>query len=292
MTRAVPLSLLLLAGCLYPDAAVRQTQTGTPSQEIDAPTAPPSALDERSVRPATTSAESPSGERAVSRKVVLLELFTSEGCSSCPPADRLLQQIHDRRDPTDEDVLVLSWHVDYWNYLGWADPFSSAEATKRQRRYAQRLQTTVFTPQLIVNGRHSAVGSRRDDVRTAMAQAARTPLGSVDASVETQPDGSLRITVDCTQTPTGSTVLAGIVQKSAKVDVARGENSGRSLDHINVVRSAQQKVVASGIERLTFEPRLPEGLAVQNASVFVLVQARDSGELLGATQFPSLPASR
>src|SRR5271170_2274982 len=114
---------------------------------------------------------------------VVLELFTSQSCSSCPPADALLKQL----SASDPDLLPLSFHVDYWDYLSWKDTYSSPAYTNRQKTYAQALgQNGVFTPQLIVNGTTSVVGSNENDVDQAIAAARRTPPA---VSVSLKPAG-------------------------------------------------------------------------------------------------------
>jgi hypothetical protein len=161
---------------------------------------------------------------------VLVELFTSEGCSSCPPADRLLAELASR-----PDVLALSFHVDYWDRLGWKDPFSSAAATRRQRAYARIFGLpTIYTPQMIVDGRWQAVGSDRPAVARALAAAERTA-----------PSVPLRLTLDRGEAhvvftagpPDVSAAVLLIAFDRRHVDrVDGGENDGRLLTHVDVVR--------------------------------------------------------
>jgi hypothetical protein len=167
--------------------------------------------------------------RAVEPSIVV-ELFTSEGCSSCPPADALLAELATR-----SDVLALSFHVDYWDRLGWKDPFSSAAATARQRRYAASLGLdTVYTPQIVVDGRWQAVGSDRGDVARALDAAHRTPLAvPVALAVD---HGRARITIGSdVNGATGAIVLIGFDRQHIDT-VERGENEGRILTHVDVVR--------------------------------------------------------
>lgn len=172
---------------------------------------------------------------------VLIELFTSEGCSSCPPADGLLQELDRQQFIAGARAIVLSEHVTYWNDLGWKDPFSKPELTERQRRYAAqfRLEST-YTPQMVVNGHWEFVGSDAGALTKAVQKAAaeerlhppteirienlRVTRGVLHATVETGPgqDGSL---------------FAVVAADTASTHVMRGENAGRSLNHVAVVRS-------------------------------------------------------
>lgn len=161
---------------------------------------------------------------------VVLELFTSQGCSSCPPADALLSALAGARD----DVLALDFHVDYWNYLNWRDPFSSAAATQRQRRYAAELGTEVYTPQLVVDGQYQAVGSDRARVLAAIATARPAISAGPSLSLASDENG-LTVDVGAGQ-GSGDILLLGFDPQHV-TEVGSGENAGRVLREVNVVRS-------------------------------------------------------
>ena len=165
---------------------------------------------------------------------IVVELFTSEGCSSCPPADALLAELAGR-----PDVLALSFHVDYWDRLGWKDPYSSRAATDRQNRYATLLALpTVYTPQIVVDGRWQAVGSDRADVERALEIARRDrpavpvtlALDNGQAQVKLGPGGD---------GVAASVLLIGFDRRHVSA-VKRGENSGRTLAHVDVVRGIEE----------------------------------------------------
>jgi len=171
--------------------------------------------------------------RAVERPIVV-ELFTSEGCSSCPPADALLAQLASRTD-----MLALSFHVDYWDRLGWKDPYSSHEATARQHHYATLLDlATVYTPQIVVDGKWQAVGSDRADVEQALDYARHSlkeipvalALDHGQAQIRVGPGGA---------GVTASVLLIGFDRRHVSA-VKRGENSGRTLAHVDVVRGIDE----------------------------------------------------
>ena len=168
-----------------------------------------------------------------SERPTVVELFTSEGCSSCPPADALLAELAGR-----PDVLALSFHVDYWDRLGWKDPFSSREATDRQNRYAKLLALhTVYTPQIVVDGRWEAVGSDRADVERALELARRNPP---EVPVTLALDhGQAHIAVGPGSGVAASVLLIGFDRRHVTA-VKRGENSGRTLAHVDVVRGLEE----------------------------------------------------
>ncbi len=176
-------------------------------------------------------------ERPTPRTPVLVELFTSEGCSSCPPADRLLVEL-DRMQPVEGvEIFVLSEHVDYWNRLGWVDPFSSKLFSKRQSWYSMRWPTRVYTPQAIVDGRTEFVGSDGGLMRKAIQAAAREPKGRLDIRAGEILDDRLRVAVDAPDTSKREfDVYLVLVEDGLASDVKRGENQGRRIEHAGVVR--------------------------------------------------------
>ena len=166
--------------------------------------------------------------RAEPPRPVVVELFTSQGCSSCPPADALLREL--ARNPT---ILPLAFHVTYWNNLGWRDPFALDAATDRQRAYQRSLRTdTIYTPQMVIEGQTDVIGSDRASVAAAIASA----------------NTSNAVPLTITSSPQGLSVLVGAGQGEARIlligydslhktAVARGENAGRTLSEANIVRS-------------------------------------------------------
>jgi hypothetical protein len=211
-----------------------------------------------------------SAPAAAGERPVVVELFTSEGCSSCPPADALLAELAGRLD-----VLALSFHVDYWDRLGWKDPFSSPAATARQQRYASLLGlATVYTPQFVVDGKWQAVGSDRAGVERAFATAHREH-SQVPVVLDLS-RGVARIQVGPAQGSASAAVLLIGFDRWHISPVARGENAGRKLAHVDVVRGVVE-VGKFGGKADTIEAPIPW----QSERVAVLVQAAD-GAILGA----------
>ncbi|MDX2268409.1 MAG: DUF1223 domain-containing protein [Bryobacter sp.] len=165
------------------------------------------------------------------RHAPLVELFTSQGCSSCPPADKVLEKIHQ-----DSSAIVLSQHVDYWNYIGWHDPFSQRLFTARQNGYAQRLGLdNIYTPQAVVNGTAEMVGSDERRLRAAIARSPKASFGLEGFQVA---NGTARVSLQ--GVPDGRwETWAAIAQQQAEVQVNRGENRGRLLGHVNITRALQ-----------------------------------------------------
>jgi hypothetical protein len=199
---------------------------------------------------------------------VILELFTSQGCSSCPPADALLSQLADR-----PGVLALSYHVTYWNSLGWTDPYSSEAATERQSAYSTALSNSqVYTPQLIVQGSIDAVGSNRSAVAKAMDAAAADGTW-IPVTLE-RTDGRVRIKASAQGGLDADITLVGYL-KYAENQVPRGENSGTTLRHRNSVTSIKSLGRWNGTT-LDLTEELPPG-----DGVAVILQAPGQGAIVG-----------
>ena len=171
---------------------------------------------------------------------VVVELFTSEGCSSCPPADALLTELAKR-----PNVLALSFHVDYWDRLGWKDPYSSREATERQNHYATLLVlATVYTPQIVVDGKWQAVGSDRADVEHALGLAQRQRRDVPVTLVLDRGRAQIALGPGADIVPV-AVLLIGFDRRHVTV-VKRGENGGRTLAHVDVVRGIEQSAQFAG----------------------------------------------
>jgi hypothetical protein len=156
------------------------------------------------------------------RAPILVELFTSEGCSSCPPADRLLQTL-------DSDVVVLEEHVDYWDHQGWRDPFSSPKFTARQQQYARLLRSEVYTPQMVIDGREQVLGNDPAAVHKALDRAAATRKSTLHIEAS-------RPTVTVTTEAKGDLWIV-LADESGRSNVLRGENAGRDLTHVAIARA-------------------------------------------------------
>lgn len=198
---------------------------------------------------------------------MVVELFTSQGCSSCPPADALLSDL--ARNP---NILPLAFHVTYWNNLGWRDPFSLVAATDRQRAYQRRLNTdTIYTPQMIVDGRIDVIGSDRAAVTAAIART--RPSQAVPITIARTADG-LSVHIAAGQLPKGqglARILLIGFDDAHRTSVPRGENAGRALSETNIVRGVQALGDWTG-GALALSPPMPPG-----ERAVVLLQADDGG---------------
>lgn len=207
--------------------------------------------------------------------MTVIELFTSQGCASCPPADSLLNDLATR-----SDVLPLSEHVDYWDYLGWRDPFARVENTQRQRGYARRLgQSYVYTPQFVVHGVTQAVGRDRTAVLQLISEAQTRP-DRVTLDIERSDDGGLVARLEHAALPSPADIWLVRFDPAHVTVVADGENGGRSIRNVNVVRGFTLVGHWSG-EAMSLP--LPE-ISPADSSYAVLVQESDAGPILGATR--------
>lgn len=190
---------------------------------------------------------------------VIVELFTSQGCSSCPPADKVLASLAKAGQLSGRAVAPLSFHVDYWNDLGWIDPFSQPAWTDRQRAYAGALgDRSVYTPQTVVGGATGMVGSHGGKVTAAIAAAERPALLDATAAWD---KGSLEVTATA---PAGAEVLVAVWEESRTVAVPRGENAGEKLTHHRIVRRLERIAGPGqrGTKRIALDPAWQAGGAV------------------------------
>ena len=217
--------------------------------------------------------------------VNVLELFTSQGCSSCPPADALLRTLS-----TKDDIIALTLPVNYWDHLGWKDTLAKDAYTKRQYEYAnERGDREIYTPQMVVNGIAHVVGSRPDAVDTAIRNTDRLlePV-TVEMSLDQEAD---RIDLAAGAAPEGSSYRSGKIwiacySKSVDVSIKRGENTGRKIVYTNVVRELIPAGSWTG-EATKLSVNLPSSMEFDGVAVFL--QADDSRAIIGAAQIPFRP---
>ena len=216
-----------------------------------------------------------SGALAGDRSPTVVELYTSQGCSSCPPADALLGKLAKR-----SDVIALSFHVDYWDYIGWKDPFADASYSKRQRTYARHFSRSfVYTPQMVVHGLTETSGTDAREVHSRIARAANAP--DVTVKVTRGYDGGISVSVPASTQPAQAAVWLVLYQSSKKTEVRRGENRGRVIENFNIVK----KLVRIGEWKgetlnLTVSAGKFHEPGVDGCAVFL--QSEQTGPILGA----------
>jgi len=226
---------------------------------------------------------------------VLVELFTSEGCSSCPPADDLLSKLVKTDTIAGVEVIALGEHVDYWNNLGWTDPYSKPDFSQRQRSYSEAFNLdSVYTPQLIVDGHEQLVGGDWNRAHAAILKAAATQKGRINLALTTkagldQNSLIVKLTIDLKDLPSRSgeesEVLFAITEDNLRSQVSRGENSGRYLQHSAVVRELDVLGnIASHDETLVTEKsiNLSPGWRRENLRAIAFVQERRSRRVIAA----------
>ena len=214
-----------------------------------------------------------------SSRKVLVELFTSQGCSSCPSADRLVSSLAQ----TDTNLIVLSFHVDYWDRLGWKDVFSSHDYTLRQEQYVQTLHAeSVYTPQAVVQGQFEMVGSNKSGLTNALSKV-REQNADVTLTANASANNNI-ITVnnEVSKVTSNEQVVVALVQTHASTNIARGENSGVTLTGYNVVRSLSAIPLTKSNNSMQLS--LPSDLKRDNASVIVFIQDVSSKKVVAATE--------
>ncbi|MEE9376397.1 MAG: DUF1223 domain-containing protein [Rhizobiaceae bacterium] len=217
---------------------------------------------------------------AAEQPTAVVELFTSQGCSSCPAADKVLAGY-----AKSNNILALSFHVDYWNYLGWKDTFSKAEFTERQRRYATSFNRRgIYTPQAVVNGRNHAVGSRQNEIENLMASYQSVGKGlTIPISVKRSSD---KIQVVVNAATGDATLWIVYFDKQHSVKILRGENRGKTVIYHNVVREmSMMGMMKEGKLNVTLPLKEMRRMGYDSCAIILQksTSAGTPGAILGAT---------
>ena len=213
----------------------------------------------------------------------VVELFTSQGCSSCPPADQVLRKLIEKGQKTKKQIYGLSFHVDYWNYLGWKDPYSHPDFSDRQRAYNQRLKSRgSYTPQMIVNGVSEFVGSKdryaNQEVSYALGKSAKVAIKITNLQLD-KAKNKVKFEYQTIGECKNCKLNIAAVESNLVDAVKRGENHGRTLQHDNVVRAFKTvDFEVSNKQQLT----LPKGMNFAESAVIVYVQEENHGRIVGA----------
>lgn len=221
-------------------------------------------------------------------RTVVVELFTSQGCYSCPPAEAFLGELAKR-----SDVIALEFHVDYWDDLvygaagKWKDPFSSPQSTQRQRRYARSFGTgRIYTPQMVVDGYLQGVGSNRKEIHSAIRNAKTQVDSPVALEATRDPSGSVILDIDASNGSEASLWLVSFIPSST-TSVLAGENKGKSLTSHNIVKDM---VRIDGWNGKSGRVTIPKEALVNTQSCAILVQSQDLGPIVSATYCPAAPS--
>jgi len=231
------------------------------------------------------SANHPAAPAPAPHSIALVELFTSEGCSSCPPADALLAQL--AQDKTlDGHVLTIAYHVDYWDNLGWKDRFDSPAFTDRQSNYSRAFGLDqVYTPQMIVNGQTQFVGSDRAMADKAIAAALREPPpADLDLSASFKQPGMIHVRWKATGVDAGETLQLVLIENDLHTAIQAGENAGRTLDHQSVARAIAAQPLAKDTTQGEADLTVPPDAKPANLQVVGFVQNDNTMAVVGAAR--------
>lgn len=244
------------------------------------------ALTRRS--PSFTNAAAHSTAPVGEKPGILIELFTSEGCSSCPPADALLRAV-DRTTRPDVEVIVLGEHVDYWDGQGWRDRFSSSQFTERQNQYVRRLHlASPYTPQMVVGGTREFVGNDAAALNSALSSEISVPKAELRLSLSREQDEAASLRIESGALPSGSKdadVYLAEADNSDETQISGGENSGRHLYHVAVVRSLRKiGTMRASNPQFKAEIKIKKPVPTGKGRIIVFLQEQGSGRILGAAK--------
>ncbi len=246
---------------------------------------------------ASAAAQTPASQTAAQpdRTPVLVELFTSEGCSTCPPADALLTRLESAQPIPGAEIIALEEHVDYWNHDGWVDSYSSSEWTVRQQDYVARFKgNSPFTPQMIVDGQSQFVGNSPRDAQTAIQEAARRPKTQIsvtaDSALNTKNDSQrveIRVgNMSGAATEEPADLWLAVTESNLETSVKAGENAGKEVRHADVLRSLHKVAAVSAKSSFPFlctqQVKIKSSWKKQNLRIVVFVQERKSLHIVGA----------
>lgn len=214
--------------------------------------------------------------------IALLELYTSEGCSSCPPAERLLNDISKKAKDRNLKVFSLAFHVDYWNYLGWEDRFSNPAYTERQRAYGRQFNIkSIYTPQLVINGNTHVVGSDKDkvaeEIEKALKVKAKSSITLLSKKIKSR---QYEIYYNIKGKYKNQWLQTALIEDGLKSNVNAGENDGEKLYHDNIVRSFISKTLTKAEGKI--EINIKRGININNASVITFIQNPETLDIYGA----------
>jgi hypothetical protein len=223
---------------------------------------------------------------AKEKSPVLVELFTSQGCSSCPPADKNLAFLEKQQPSSEAEIITLSLHVDYWNRLGWTDVFSSPKYSERQGFYSNtfKLGGEVYTPQMVVDGTHQFVGGNMNEANKAISSSAKSPKAKIDLSIS---GDKLKVKISELPEHSYSNVFLAVAENNLSTNVKRGENGGKILPHTSVVR--ELKTIGSiAAEDKSFETetafQTPAAWKRENLKLVVFIQVERTSRIIGVNQ--------
>jgi hypothetical protein len=209
----------------------------------------------------------------------LVELYTSEGCSSCPPADQLMEKL--QLENAGKPVYVVAFHVDYWNQLGWKDKFSAAEFTARQRQYSDWMKLeTIYTPQVVVNGVSEYVGSNERSIVKAIDASLNRATDNALTLKGRADSGKVQVAYEVTGSTKNKALYLALVQKKASSHVMAGENEGRQLSHVQIVR----ELIPVDITNKSTTINLPATLQQEGWELIGFVQNKGNGSITAAAR--------
>jgi hypothetical protein len=213
------------------------------------------------------------------KSIALLELFTSQGCSSCPPADRLVGSYTSK-----ENIIPISFHVDYWDHLGWKDPFSSKQFTKRQYNYANALKADIYTPQLVINGQTEMVGSDAGKITSTLKRVlSEQPEATITMQKVAVYNGKANISFRVSGEADNTALNIVLVEKQTTTTINAGENGGATLTDYNVARSLTTLISAVNGDN-TANIDIPSGVDAAKLLLILFLQKKDNNKIIAAAE--------